>query len=119
MYEELTAFVDQLPLNEQSAAYPFSGLVLNIGVSTQGHRDSKDKRICVVMPFGDWKGGELCLFEAGIVLKLHPGDVVIFRSCDITHFNLTFEGLRASLVLHTDKGGDQWVSNRNGYGWPS
>jgi hypothetical protein len=33
----------------------------------------------------------------------------------MTHFNLHFEGVRASLVLHSDKYGDQWVRDRNGW----
>jgi hypothetical protein len=74
-----------------------------------------DKRICVVMPFGDWEGGELCLYELGLVIKLKPGDIVIFPSCDITHFNLHFTGLRGSLVLHSDKQGDSWVQDFNGW----
>lgn len=89
--------------------------MLNISVSTHGHRDAMDKKICVVAPFGLWKGGELCLFEVGLVLKLKPGDVVIFPSCDITHFNLAFQGLRASLVLHSDRQGDEWGTDRNGW----
>ncbi|KAJ7498855.1 hypothetical protein FB451DRAFT_1548628 [Mycena latifolia] len=114
-YEELKIYVSQLPLNERSLAYPFGGFVINVSVSTRGHRDHFDKLFCVVIPFGDWTGGELCLFEPGFVFRLRPWDILIFPSCDITHFNLHFEGVRLSLVLHSDKYGDQWV--RDGNGW--
>ncbi|KAJ7695870.1 hypothetical protein B0H16DRAFT_1224749, partial [Mycena metata] len=83
-------YVTKLPLNERSLAYPFGGFVINVSVSTRGHRDRFDKLFCVVIPFGKWTGGELCLFEPGFVFKLHPWDILIFPSCDITHFNLHF-----------------------------
>jgi hypothetical protein len=43
------------------------------------------------------------------------GDVVIFPSGHITHFNLDYEGTRCSLVMFMDKQGDEWVKNRNGW----
>ncbi|PBK71936.1 hypothetical protein ARMSODRAFT_883170, partial [Armillaria solidipes] len=113
IYKDLTVFVDHLPLNERSPAYPFSGFVINVGVATNGHRDSFDKLICVVVPFGEWEGGELCLYEAGLVLRLKPWDVIIFPSGRITHFNLHFTGLRGSLVLHSDNRGDSWASGQD------
>ncbi|SJL04869.1 uncharacterized protein ARMOST_08240 [Armillaria ostoyae] len=72
LYKELTIFVDHLPLNDQSSVYPFSGFVINVGVATNGHHDGFDKITCVVIPFGDWEGGELCLHEAGHVWCLKP-----------------------------------------------
>ena len=58
-------------------------------------------------------GGELCLYEPGIVLESQAGDLVIFQSCKVTHFNLHFEGIRGSLVLHSDKTVDEWAENYN------
>ncbi len=106
-------FVDHLPLNDKSAAYPFSGFVINVGVSTNGHRDGFDKLACAVILFGDWKAGELCLYEAGYVWRLKPWDVLIFPSGCITHFNLHMTGLRGSLVLHSDNRGDSWASGED------
>ncbi|PBK66392.1 hypothetical protein ARMSODRAFT_977653 [Armillaria solidipes] len=113
VYKELTVFVDHLPLNDQSPAYPFSGFVINVGVATNGHRDGFDKIACVVVPFGDWEGGELCLYEAGHVWRLKPWDVLIFPSGRITHFNLHFTGLRGSLILHSDGRGDSWAEGED------
>lgn len=53
--------------------------------------------------------------EPGLVLDLKNGDVVIFTSKDISHFNLHFTGKRASLVFHSDKCFKAWVKNANGW----
>ncbi|KAJ6489152.1 hypothetical protein C8R47DRAFT_1125184, partial [Mycena vitilis] len=82
-YEVIKVFVNQLPLNERSLAYPFGGFVINIGVATKAHRDQLDKDFCVIIPFGTWTGGELCLYEPGFVFRLQPWDILIFPSCDI------------------------------------
>ena len=107
-FHSLAVHCEGLPLGEGSPAYPFTGFVLNICVATSGHRDSGDLRLCVVMPFGNWMGGELCLYELRLVFEAGPGDLVIFPSCEITHFNLHMTGERCSLVLQTDKGMGRW-----------
>jgi hypothetical protein len=56
------------------------------------------------------------LYEAGVVLELVMGDVVIFPSGHITHFNLDYKGTWCSIVMFTDKRGDEWVNSRNGWG---
>ncbi|KAK0501737.1 hypothetical protein EDD18DRAFT_1431872 [Armillaria luteobubalina] len=43
IYKDLTVFVNHLLLNDHSLAYLFSGFVINVGVATDGHRDSFDK----------------------------------------------------------------------------
>ncbi|KAK0502023.1 hypothetical protein EDD18DRAFT_1100519 [Armillaria luteobubalina] len=78
IYKDLTMFVNHLPPNDHSLAYPFSGFVINVGVAMDGHQDSFDKL---------------------------PWDILIFPTGRITHFNLHFDGLRGSVVLHSDKGG--------------
>ena len=114
-HENLSNFVDCLPGNESPMAHPFSGFVLNINVSTRIHRDWNDKDICIVIPISDCEGGELVLMELGLVLDLKNGDMVIFRSGELSHFNLHYRGKRASLVLHSDRSGDSWVDNRNNW----
>lgn len=71
--------------------------------------------LCVVVPFGTWTGGELCLYEAGLVFELKAGDILVFPSSELTHFNLHFLGERGSLVLHSDKEGKRWVEDCNGW----
>jgi hypothetical protein len=53
--------------------------------------------------------------EPGLVLELRSGDMIIFPSTQVTHFNAHFSGYRVSFVLHTDKGGASWVKDFNGW----
>ncbi|KAJ6511160.1 hypothetical protein C8R45DRAFT_1162689 [Mycena sanguinolenta] len=114
-YNELSVFVEHLPLDASSPCYPFGGFVVNLRVCTWAHRDHGDKKICIVVPFGSFTGGELCLYETGFCFDLKLGDVLIFPSCDITHFNLHFTGVRGTLVLHSDRQGDVWAKTYNGW----
>lgn len=98
-----------------SPAYPFTGYVVNLNVVTDAHRDFKDKTICIVLALGQFQGGQLVLYEPGLVVDLRSGDWVAFPSGDTTHFNLHYKGKRASIVLHSDKEGDQWVKTRRGW----
>ena len=115
VYEVLIPYVKVLPGNTYPIAHPFSGFVINVNVSTRVHRDSHDLVACLVLPIGDFKKGDLVLKEPGLVIPLQSGDGVVFPSGDITHFNLNYEGKRASLVLHSDKAGVNWVKDRNGW----
>ncbi|KAJ7500567.1 hypothetical protein B0H11DRAFT_2189430 [Mycena galericulata] len=103
--DELSIYVEHLPLDASSPCYPFGGFVINLS----------DKRICLVVPFGTFTGGQLCLYETGFCFNLKPGDVLVFPSCDLTHFNLHFKGQRGTLVLHSDRQGDSWVRTCNGW----
>lgn len=110
-------YCDILLCSEVPATYPFAGFVVNLCVCTDGHRDSQDAEdMCVVMQFSrNCKGGGLCLYEAGLVFEMESGDILIFPSRLLTHFNLHFDGIRASLVLHTDKHCKDWIADRNGW----
>jgi hypothetical protein len=114
-FSEIKTFLHVLPLNHNCTTYPFSSWCINIQVATEGHLDNEDKIICVTIPFGDFKHGQLVFYEAGIVVDLVMGDIIIFPSGRLTHFNLDYEGTRCSLVLFTDKQGDEWVKSRNGW----
>jgi hypothetical protein len=124
-YDALSMYVEALPLSAASPAYPFAGFVVNLCACTWAHRDSGDKNICLVaafapLPGADGKptftGGHLCLYETGFSFDLQMGDILIFPSCDITHFNRHFEGSRGTLVLHSDRQGDGWVKDALGWG---
>lgn len=71
-----------------------------------GHQDGFNKLACMVIPFGEWTGDKLCLYEARFVRHFKPWDILIFLSGQITHFNLHFARLHESLVLYSDKEGD-------------
>ena len=115
VYEDLSLFTDVLPGKAASPAHPFGGFVLNINVVTRAHRDVKDLRVCLVLVIGNHVGGELCLVEIGLAIRLRSGDMALFPSGRITHFNLHYKGIRASLVLHSDYAGQQWAEDRNGW----
>ena len=69
-----------------------------------------------MMSLGVYIGAQLALVELGLVFDCEQGDLVAFRSCNQTHFNLHMKGIRASLVLHADKEGHKWVDNYNSWG---
>lgn len=116
IFQHLRVYCDILPLHYRPASYPFPGFVLNLQVATVAHIDNKDHKLCVVLPFGEWTGGQLVLHEVGLVLDLQPGHILIFPSAKITHFNLDFVGIRGSIVFHCDRELEGWFKNRNGWG---
>lgn len=111
----LETVVDILPLGDSTSLHPFTSFVINFNVSTLVHRDYKDKEVCIVFQFSNCKGGELVLVEPGIVIRLRHGDGVIFRSAEISHFNLHYSGERVSMVFHTDNSMDDWARDRNSW----
>lgn len=114
-YETLSFLIEALPNCDTSPVHPFSGFVLNVNVSTRIHRDWGDEDICLVLVLSDCVGGELCLMEPGVVLNVKTGGVVIFKSSEISHFNLHYSGKRASMVFHTDRAARSWAKDRNGW----
>ncbi|KAG1868759.1 hypothetical protein C8R48DRAFT_771536 [Suillus tomentosus] len=114
-YEVIIELSHNLPGGECSPVAPFLSIVINLNVTTEAHRDRFDKDLCLVLPIGKFKAGALVHFEQGLVLELRCGDFVIFPSDDTTHFNLHYEGKRASFVFHTDKGFDKWKNGCNGW----
>ncbi|KAJ7626890.1 hypothetical protein FB45DRAFT_749998, partial [Roridomyces roridus] len=114
-YDQLSIYMEHLPLDASSPCYPLGGFVLNVRVCTWAHQDGGDNLLCFVIPFGNFTGGGLCHYETGFCFGLKQGDVHAFPSCDITHFNLHFKGLRGGLVLHSDRYGESWVRDCNGW----
>lgn len=116
-YEIIKLFADVLPADASSPAFPFSGFVVNINVTTRIHRDGKDLNFCVVLVISsdDCEGGDICFLEAGVKLGLRNGDFLVFPSTVLSHFNLHFKGKRVSVVMHSDIAGLEWVKKRNGW----
>jgi hypothetical protein len=114
-YKVIVELSQNLPGGECSPVAPFLLLVINLNLTTEAHRDRFDKDLCLVLPIGKFTGGALVQFEQGLVLELRCGDFVIFPSADTTHFNLHYEGMRASFVCHTDRGFDKWMDGYNGW----
>ncbi|THH21608.1 hypothetical protein EUX98_g8337 [Antrodiella citrinella] len=101
-FEEVVAYANSLPHWTAPAAYPFSGFVVNLNVMTRSHRDTKDTSICLVLVLGEPEGGDLCLVEPGLTVKLREGDFIVFPSGKITHFNLHYVGVAKS--VHVEPG---------------
>ncbi|TFK79589.1 hypothetical protein K466DRAFT_465735, partial [Polyporus arcularius HHB13444] len=87
---QIRGFAEILPGNERSPSYPFSGFVLNLNACTKVHRDAKALHACLVMAFGEFDDGELCLVEPGFVVDLRSGDMTVFQSNKVSHFNLRY-----------------------------
>jgi hypothetical protein len=92
-FDKIAVYCEMLPLHERSPAYPFGGFVINICIATDSHRDAGDKVLCIVIPFGDFKGSELAIHETGFLWDISPGSILVFPSCDQTHFNPHYNGL--------------------------
>lgn len=104
-----------LPYNEFSPFYPFGGVVLNFNVVTSCHEDPQDEGVCLLLILSEGKGGALGLVQPGIRVDLENGDLFAFRSADITHFNLDYQGKRVSMVFHSDRFARAWVADLNGW----
>jgi predicted 2-oxoglutarate/Fe(II)-dependent dioxygenase YbiX len=107
--------VHSLPGNSRPPVAPFVSLVVNINVHTEGHRDRKDLVLCLVIPIGEFEGGELVMYEQGLVVELRSGDFIVFCSAETTHFNLEYTGQRASFVFQTDSEFKKWLDGGNGW----
>ncbi|KAJ3991167.1 hypothetical protein F5050DRAFT_1872767 [Lentinula boryana] len=113
--KDVVTNVDIFPLNDSSPISPFTSFVLNINVETGAHRDDGDCGLCLILALGHHTGGELCLYEPRIMLNLVHGDWVAFDSKSITHFNMKYNGIRCSAVIHSDKTGI--AHQKDGNGW--
>jgi hypothetical protein len=69
----------------------------------------------MVVVVSDCEGGDLVFHELGLAFSGRNGDACIFRSANITHYNLDFKGVRGSLVFHSDKAGKRWEEDANGW----
>jgi hypothetical protein len=68
------------------------------------------------MIFAVCEGGQLCLYELGLVFDCDVRDLLVFQSSKQTHFNLHIKGICGSLVLHCDRTGGKWGDNYNRWG---
>lgn len=108
-------FASFLPGGQPSPIFPFSGIVINLNVQTTIHTDSEDVLMCLVLPIGEFEGGDLCFKDLGLRVELRHGDWIVFDSKKLLHFNMPYVGKRASFVMHSDGAGEFWVKNRNGW----
>ena len=114
-YKIEQSFANVFPGADVSPVFPFSGIVINLNVQTLIHRDSEDVILCLVLAIGDFVNGDLCFSDAGLRIELQNGEWVVFDSRRTAHFNMPYVGRRASFVLHSDRVGELWVKNKNGW----
>ncbi|KZV97597.1 hypothetical protein EXIGLDRAFT_764254 [Exidia glandulosa HHB12029] len=67
---------------------PFLAQVTVHKCQSRCHRDQSDGkgRFCLTMPAGKYSGGRMFLPDLNIILSYRPGDILLFRSCDLYHF---------------------------------
>jgi hypothetical protein len=108
-YRKLEGYATCLPGDEFLAGYPFGGIVLNLNIATKIHRDREDLDLCLIIVISKCTGGDLVMLEPGLVLGQRNGDMIMFPSGDISHFNLDFLGYRSSFVFHSDAASESWT----------
>ncbi|TFY50747.1 hypothetical protein EVG20_g11353 [Dentipellis fragilis] len=113
--EALEIVVERMPLSTTSPFHPWSSMVVNFRAITPAHRDWSDKNLCGVFTLGEFEGGELVLYEPGLIVPMQSGDFVIFPSARTTHFNLHCKGSRMSFIFKTDLAYSRWVKNMNSF----
>jgi hypothetical protein len=92
------------------------GMAVNIGsrdspVATKPHCDvnSAPYDMSCFCPLGDFKGGEVVLWDLQVIVVLQPGHLSFFPDHLITHSNMEVtDGVRHSLVASTRKDIHDW-----------
>ena len=115
IYNQISEWIQLLPFNGNAPADPWSGIVVNANCATRAHRDLGDDDYCMVLVASNCTGGDLVFQELGLVLASRNGDASVFRSVSLTHYNLDYQGTRGSLVFHSDKAGQRWQKDANGW----
>lgn len=98
---------------------PFFGVFASCGVNydkscSNRHRDDKNIGYCAVMGMGEYDpadSGQLVLEELQLIFEIGPGDIIIFPSGLITHWNLELrEGqCRSSFVAWSGGNLTSWA----------
>jgi predicted 2-oxoglutarate/Fe(II)-dependent dioxygenase YbiX len=78
-------------------------LAVNYNITTKFHIDLSDEGMCVIVPVGEWEGGELIIPQLGIKINLVKGQVVMMRSSLLVHGNYIARGFRIGLVFFSHK----------------
>jgi hypothetical protein len=119
MYARYTQVRRYLPRGVEPLAGAWHGIAVNLGqddlVGVKTHQDWNDKRYgynCV-LPFGDYTGGALVLWQLGVVLELRPGDVVFFFGRLLAHNTEKVDsGVRNSVDLFCHEVVFKWVDTQ-------
>ena len=115
IYDDISKWIEKLPLNCDAPANPWSGIVINANCATRSHRDVGDDNHCMVLAVSDCTNYDLVYHDIGLIFPARNGDASVFRSNSITHYNLDFKGIRGSLVFHSNNAGRRWNKDANGW----
>ncbi|RPA75961.1 hypothetical protein BJ508DRAFT_331557 [Ascobolus immersus RN42] len=96
----------QLPHGiDKTAFWPFCMMALNRNYLSLPHKDLQDfvRGFCLLHCWGDFVGGELTIKELKLKIPIRPGQIILFRSALLTHWNQPIQegGIRHSMVLFT------------------
>lgn len=72
---------------------------------TDLHYDANDldNSLCVIVPLGEFEGGELVFPKINLVVELKRGNIIYFQSKKLLHGNISASGIRYSLVFFNHK----------------
>lgn len=116
---EVAKVIEAVPACNTPLNAPFLGLVINIHAETNPHRDNGDLDHCVVIPCGEFDGGQIVYYELNLVVEVPSGAMASFDSVRITHWNfeVIVEGdkCRYSIILHTDKSIKGYIRHKNNW----
>ncbi|RPA73283.1 hypothetical protein BJ508DRAFT_334238 [Ascobolus immersus RN42] len=96
--------IDLPPCIDKTLFWPFCMMAINRNCYSLPHKDLNDfaRGFCFLLCWGKFKGGEVTFKELGMKLPLKRGQLLIFRSALLTHWNQPVtSGIRHSLVLFT------------------
>jgi hypothetical protein len=96
--------LDLPPCIDKTLFWPFCMMALNRNCYSLPHKDLNDfaRGFCFLLCWGDFKGGDVSFKELGLKVPLKRGQLLIFRSALLTHWNQpVIEGVRHSMVLFT------------------
>ncbi|KAJ8094777.1 hypothetical protein PM082_009988 [Marasmius tenuissimus] len=115
---------DKLRVDNPSLADPlpgccFSACNLNLGRAvTLRHTDFLNLLFgqCAVLALGDFKykkGGDLVLWDLGLVIEFPPGAMILLPSALLEHLNVSIAGdeRRSSITFYSASGLFRWVTN--------
>ena len=85
-------------------------MVINkeVTCSTGTHLDFNNSGFNYVVPWGEYKGGALVLWQLKMIVELEPGDTFFFMGSLIAHNVGEIEGVRNSIDLFCHKNVLSW-----------
>lgn len=114
----IEGYASCLPFMTVNPFHPFTSCTVNVNARSGPHKDLNDAfKSCNTANFGFFSGGELVLWECGLIIRTGVLELITFYSALILHANLDYDGFRGSLVLHTEKEGENKYAQRDNNGW--